>query len=357
MNIYDLAPKSLWDQMLQERMISIQTHPTLPLFIYNYTQSAQFSKTWNAATLASRGLIVDADGEVVAHPFTKFFNYGELSEDDISGLTGRVVASDKLDGSMGVGYRNPETGEINIATRGSFASDQALHATELYLHKYAGKWAPREDSTYIWEIIYPENRIVLDYGPKDDLVLIGRVNTNTGVSAPINEVDEWPFERADVFDHNSMGDALRAAPRENAEGIVVHFVESDSRVKLKQDDYVRLHRIVTGVTARRVWDVLQSGDGIDAWLADMPEEFATFIRQTAAELQAEHDEVADRIERIYSEIISELPEDHEQRDFALAVKENADGADRGLLFSRHKGAKLKIWPLLRPSHIPLTNWG
>lgn len=357
MNIYDLAPKALWDQMLQERMISIQTHPSLPLFIYNYTQSAQFSKTWNAATLASRGLIVNFDGEIVAHPFTKFFNYGELSSDDLANLSGRVVSSDKLDGSMGVGYVNPLTGDLNIATRGSFASDQALHATQLYLAKYAGKWEPRADSTYIWEIIYPENRIVLDYGDKDDLVLIGRIDTDTGVSTPLPEVDEWPFDRADVFDHASMQDALQATPRENAEGIVVHFVESDSRVKLKQEDYVRLHRIVTGVTARRVWDVLQSEDSLDAWLADMPEEFATFIRETADGLQAEYDEIADRIEVLYSKILAGLPADFGQRDFAEAVKANAEGTDRGLLFSRHKGAALKIWPLLRPSHIPLTNWG
>lgn len=357
MNIYDIAPKSLWDEMLDQKMVSIQTHPQLPLFIYNYTQSAQFSKTWNAATLASRGLIADADGSIVARPFSKFFNYGEVDPSAISELTGRVISSDKLDGSMGVGYVNPKTGKINIATRGSFASDQALHATELYLNRYDGKWEPRADSTYIWEIIYPENRIVIDYGSRDELVLIGRINTETGKSTPLPEIDEWPFDRAEVFDHATLEDSLKAAPRKNAEGIVVHFTESDVRVKIKQEDYVRLHRIVTGVTARRVWDVLASDDDLEEWLAEMPEEFAVFIRETADGLQDQHDEILRDLEDKYSKIVTDLPEGFTQKDFALAVKTNATGKMQGLLFQRHKGITPSIWPMIRPEHIPLTNWG
>lgn len=357
MNINDIAPVTLWDEMVREKMISIQTHPSLPLYVYNYTQSAQFSKTWNAATLASRGLIADADGNVVARPFTKFFNYGEISAEDLKNLSGRVVASDKLDGSMGVGYLNPETGNINIATRGSFTSDQALHATDLYLTEYDGKWSPKEGFTYIWEIIYPENRIVLNYGQTDQLALIGRINMETGVSTPLPDITEWPFARADVFDHATLADSLQAAPRSNSEGIVVHFVESDARVKIKQEDYVRLHRVVTGVTARRVWELLANGDDLDAWLADLPEEFAGFIRSTADGLQDEHDAIGVRVKTLYSEILAELPDDFSQRDFAELVKSRAAGSERGLLFSLHKGTKMKIWPLLRPAHIPLTNWG
>lgn len=357
MNINDLAPKSLWDEMIRDRMISIQTHPSLPLFIYNYTQSAQFSKTWNAATLASRGLIADADGTIVGRPFTKFFNYGEISDEDAKDLTGRVVASDKLDGSMGVSYVNPETGKINIATRGSFASDQALHATELYLAKYDGRWEPEAGFTYVWEIIYPENRIVLNYGEKDDLVLIGRIDMESGVSSPLPDITEWPFERAEVLDHATLESSLQAPPRANSEGIVVHFVDSDSRVKIKQEDYVRLHRVVTGVTARRVWELLANGDDLDAWLADLPEEFSDFIRSNADSLQDEHDSIKLRIEAQYSLIVEGLPEGFDQREFAEAVKSNAEGTDRGLLFSLHKGAGMKIWPLIRPEHIPLTGWG
>lgn len=355
MKLTDLAPQSLWDQMVAEKMIAVQTHPTLPLAIYNYTQQVQFGRVWNAATLAARGLIADSDGNVVSKPFGKFFNYGELTESDLTELGGNVVVSDKLDGSMGVGYLNPETDRLNIATRGSFASDQALHATDLYLREYDGTWEPREGFTYLWEIVYPQNRIVLDYGSTDALMLIGRVDLETGKSSPLSDITEWPHMRAEVLPYDSLESAMSAPPRKNAEGVVVHFLDSDARVKLKQEDYVRLHRVVTGVTERRIWEMLKEDQDIDEWLAGLPEEFASYIREAVAKLQGQHDAIVAQVESDYSEILAELPEDFDQRDFAEKAKGYKE--TRGLLFSRHKGSDLKIWPLIRPEHVPLTGWG
>lgn len=354
--LIDLASQDLWDQMIAEKMVNVQTHPDQPLRIFNYSQNAQFSRTWNDVTLASRGLIVNDNDEIVGRPFTKFFNYGELTDDEMNDLSGAIVATDKLDGSLGIGYVNPETGKFNIATRGSFASDQAVHATQVYLNKYADKWTPLENVTYMREIIYPQNRIVLNYGDMDDLVLIGRVDNETGVSTPINEITEWKWKRAEAFDYKSMNDALAATPRDNAEGLVIHFIESDARVKIKQDDYVRLHRVVTGVTERRVWEVLKSGDALDDWLADLPEEFADFIRETANKLQGQYDAIRHDAVTALEGILAKLPDDYAQRDFALEVK-TLPRERQGLVFALQKGREPDIWRLIRPEHVPLTGWG
>jgi len=54
-----------------------QTHPTLPLTIWNYTPEVQYGEKWDEVTLACRGLVTDNEGNIVARPFKKFFNIEE----------------------------------------------------------------------------------------------------------------------------------------------------------------------------------------------------------------------------------------------------------------------------------------
>ena len=84
----------------------------------------------------------------------------------------------KLDGSLGIAYTHPE-GDVRLATRGSLASGQAIEATRIWHEKYRHVAIP-EGVTPLFEIIYPDNRIVLDYGEMRDLVLIALIDTETG---------------------------------------------------------------------------------------------------------------------------------------------------------------------------------
>ena len=49
------------------------------LVIFNYTVMCTYKRRWNWFERVSRGLILNTStGEVVARPFDKFFNWGEL---------------------------------------------------------------------------------------------------------------------------------------------------------------------------------------------------------------------------------------------------------------------------------------
>lgn len=254
-------------------LVRVQRHPVLPLRIFNYTEQAVYSRTWNAATTVCRGLIVDDNDLVLARPWPKFFNYGEHTDDTLD-LDSPVEVTDKADGSLGILYPTPDGPAI--ATRGSFASEQAQHASVVYRERYADQWLPVPGWTYLFEIIYPANRIVLDYGPKDDLVLLGAVEIPTGTAVgPIDELcSGWPGPRIEVHAHRTLAEALAAEPRLNAEGLVVRYLPDSltggklagTMVKLKQADYVVLHRIVTGLTDRRLWE----RSAVHAVLADDP---------------------------------------------------------------------------------------
>jgi RNA ligase len=254
----DLMPLPALEAAVEEGLVRVQSHSGFPLRIFNYTEQAVYSRTWTEVTTQCRGLIADSGtGEIVARPWPKFFNYGEHEADSLD-LTAPVEVTDKADGSLGILY--PVPGGHAIATRGSFTSEQAIHATALYQDTYEERWKPHPDWTYLFEIVYPANRIVLDYGDMDDLVLLGAVHLPSGEPAGprgIVQVEGWPGPVIDVHAHLSLADALAAEPRPNAEGLVVrylHGAHAGTMIKLKQADYVALHRIITGLTARRLWE-------------------------------------------------------------------------------------------------------
>jgi putative RNA ligase len=322
-------------------LVRTQRHPALPLVIYNYTEACQYLGAWSPVTLACRGLITDEAGRIVARPFRKFFNHTEAHAPKVDG---KVQVTDKSDGSLGIIYHDGRG--LAVATRGSFASDQAIHATRLLNTRYAG-FVPPTDLTVLVEIIYPGNRIVVDYQGLDDLVLLGAVDIATGRSYGPEAVPEWPGPVVESFDYPTFADALAASPRDGREGLVVHFTEADQRVKIKYADYVRLHRLVTGLTARTVWEVLVHGGDLDALLEPLPEEFHPWVRGVAAELTAGVEERAAAIEAAYATILAGLPDGWGRKEFAAAALRSEH---RGALFLRldDKDYRPSLWQQARP---------
>jgi RNA ligase len=203
-----LFPADALARALADGHVRAQTHPTAPLTIYNYTEHCAFASAWTEVTLTCRGLIVEETGRIVARPLKKFFNHNQPGAPLVS-LDEPVSVTDKADGSLGIIYDGPDG--LAVATRGSFASAQAVHATSVLRQRYAG-WAPPDGLTVLAEIIYPENRIVLDYGGMDDLVLLGAVEIATGRSFGPEAVPGWPGPIVESFEYETFGAALAAPP-------------------------------------------------------------------------------------------------------------------------------------------------
>ena len=379
--------------MVEQGYVRKVVHPLGHLELFNYSEKCTYEGIWNDTTRQCRGLILDLEGNVVARPFKKFFNYGEGHAPDLD-LDAPVVVTDKLDGSLGIRYLAPD-GDWAIATRGSFASDQAIHATALLRTKYAKARQMRDDLTYLFEIVYAANRIVVDYGDMDDLILLDIIDTATGEGrSPASVVGYdpdnppwgyWPGPRAEVFEHPTLRHALEAPPRPGQEGLVVYFPDSGERVKLKQEDYVSIHRLVFGLTARRVWehagvhdlngnglavkqigialqmdpaevqgmiDAAPGGNWMDELLMIVPEEFAAWAIRTHDAIIASVDgweqEARDAMDRLVNEDgISPL----ERKDAALLIKEESKEL-QGALFALLDGKSIRAfaWRVVKPEH-------
>ncbi len=338
--------------MIADKVISRREHPDAPLHLYDYTPKAQYERIWTPETIACRGLIVHNDGRVWARPFGKFFNAAEHSAESLLPplpLHEPFEVFDKLDGSLGIAYRNPTTYEVCISTRGSFSSDQALHATELVRTRYAHlDTSVAPDETWLFEIIYPTNRIVVNYGDLDDLVLLAIIDTASGRDLPLADRDRW--NGPVVTRHQSIGewaDVAAATSTEthgdDAEGYVVLFA-SGIRTKVKFEDYLRLHRLVTGVSSVTIWEHLMTGQPFDELLDRVPDEFYGWVKRTAADLRSQY-------QVIEEECRQTMASDEVRRDDRKATAWFFfDKPHRAVLFRMYDDKRYEelIWKAIRP---------
>jgi RNA ligase len=330
MKLFDLIDYELLDEMIREGYIRERRSPDGDLILLNYTEKAQFDRVWNEATVNSRGLIFKTKypHEIVARPFAKFFNLGEERSSCRISMDEPVVVTDKLDGSLGILYRD-SAGVLGLATRGSFESEQAIHGTSILHTKYSD-FKPLAGWTYLFEIIYPENRIVVDYGRTDDLYLIGAVNIETGAVMGSETAPGWLGPRAEVLPYKTLREAVSAPSRSGKEGFVVRSLMDDFMVKVKQEDYVALHRIVTGLNEKEIWRramtidlkyrYVSSKDLLSELLDGIPDELHDWVSRVAFDLRSR---VYTRLEMVNFRFLGLTPDNkarENRKTFALAIQ-------------------------------------
>lgn len=270
--------KNKLNQYIEDGLVSVQKHPSAELYIYNYTQKCQFEREWDEITIQCRGLIMNDLGEVVARPFAKFFNYEEHSLSEIPNIPFDVF--EKMDGSLGILYWIED--KPFIATRGSFNSDQAIKATEILYQKYTNTFdLLHKEATYLFEIIYPDNKIVVEYGDREELVLLAILDNKTGKDLHLHDIGLPIVPRYDGVKDIQM---LKKQNLDNAEGYVLRF-ENGFRVKIKFEEYVRLHRIVTQCSSITIWEHLMDKRPFDELLEKVPDEFFAWVTAVKSDLE------------------------------------------------------------------------
>lgn len=323
------------EEMLEAGYVVKQSHPEADLHICNYTPMAQYQGMWNEVTLQCRGLILDGKGTIIARPFRKFFNLGERP--DISIPQESFEVFEKMDGPLGISYFL--NGKPLIASRGSFSSIQAEKANAMLMGKYKAAAARmKQDRTYLFEIIYPENRIVVNYGSREELVLLGVMEIASGKELPLEDIG-FPL----VKRYEGLRDLqhLRSLESENKEGFVVRF-SGGFRLKVKFDEYVRIHRIVTRVSSCDIWESLSRDESLDDLLERVPDEFYNWVKQTVQRLKSDFHAI-ETIAR------SEYRELETRKDTALYFQ---TCRYPGILFSMLKGEAYapRIWKMIKPEY-------
>lgn len=341
------------EELSEKKLVSTQSHPKWPLLIHNYTQVAQYERAWDDMTRMCRGLITDLEGNVIARPFPKFFNIEEHEGEDSKlpklNWNQPFTSTRKEDGSLGILYWTPDGWQI--ATRGSFTSDQAIKATEMFYAKGYDKHNYGKGLTHLFEIVYPSNRIVLDYKGLEDLILLEILDTETGGATSWERMAETakdigcpvvPYMALSSENIQRLDEYYGADLGSNEEGLVVRF-NDDTRVKIKYAEYKRLHRLVTMCSARSIWENLKDGKDLGELLERVPDEFMSWVKRIVEEITRDFS-IIESDAKIAFNKIRHLTD---RKQFALIAREYVYPS---ILFAMLDGKDYShiIWKLVKP---------
>ena len=260
-----------------------------PLILYNYTDKCTYEKAWDDYTRTARGIIFEKNtGKLVAKPFPKFFNLGEIPETYLAELPNEpYTITEKVDGSLGIIYYYDN--KWNVATRGSFNSEQAQKAEQI-LEKY-DKNQLMTWLTYLVEIVYPENKIVVNYGNEEMLVLLAITQQEYEEFRPGELIGhakslKMPLATSFKYTIGEMIDLQKTMPKDQ-EGFVVRY-KSGLRVKIKGHEYLRVHKIISQLSPLSAWEAMENGKVRRDYLEQVPEEYLREFQPIVDELEKQY---------------------------------------------------------------------
>ena len=324
----DKVDMEMYRRLKDEKLIQICNHPTLPLSILNYTARTNYNREkWNKHLLIARGLVVDNNAQIIARPLPKFFNESEITR---TIPTQQFDVCEKMDGSLIIMFFF--NGTSFFCTRRSFTSEQALKAEKIYRLKYKNVEVDKE-YTYCFEIIYPENRIVVNYKSEEDIFLLAKIHTKTGKE---KSVSDCGFRTAKKVDKFKSLEELKKLDIENKEGFVVRFTDNNFRIKIKFKTYVHLHKF-GNLSYEKVLNFLKKGEEVP--IENIPdeayEEIKILIKNITRQYECKEEAYIKKCKNIVKNTRGET-------EIIVEIKRSLN---QSILFAIHRGKPYKhlIW--------------
>lgn len=140
---------------------------------------------------------------------------------------------------------------------------------------------------------------------------------------------------------------------ENEEGFVIFYPQENVRMKIKFPEYVRLHKLITGVSEIAIWEHLRDNKTLNDLIEKVPDEFYQWVAQVSNRLNGEYHKIYEQAERDFNEILNGEDIDHtrmrasRRKDFAIKAQQKQNP---GLLFAilDDKPVAPIIWRMVRP---------
>lgn len=309
--------------------VTSNSHPRYPLKIYKYTSSASGEKRWNIFTLISRGIVLDVQNKkVIATPFPKFFNLGEMP---VPKTCMTFMATEKIDGSLGIAFSY--FGEWIITTAGTFDSPQGIWATT-YLNRIDHNLDV--DYTYLFEIIYSGNKIVVKYD-HEGLYLLSAYKPN-GQEVKMYEIakivqeNKYCFLLPKIFYFDRVTDAVKNAKGlpVNEEGYVIRY-SNGVRIKIKGEQYVRMHNLISRITPLGIWKMIYTGTDMGEVRKEIPEEIKDEFDNINEILVSNYNHMLMELENLFQETVN-----LSNKELAFYMRDNKLHPVNKLLFHYRK---------------------
>jgi RNA ligase len=155
------------------------------------------------------------------------------------------------------------------------------------------------------EIIYPENKIIVNYGTDRKLVMLAAYHTHTEEEADLGSLrvvaESAGMEMAKEYFYTipQMIELQKTLPKDQ-EGFVVRF-KSGLRVKIKGDEYCKIAKMISQMSYLSFWEAMKQGKVSNGYIIQLPEEF-----------RAEFEPMVQKLEEQYRTVMSQIGEDLRQ---------------------------------------------
>lgn len=241
------------EALKEEKKIIVTEHESLPLTILNYNQL--YSPKTDPVARECRGLVLHKESyELVARSFSRFFNWGEVTEEMDLFCWDNFIGQEKVDGSLVLLWY--WEGRWMCSTRGSFADGRmesgsmtwracvkrALGVGDL---QEADRFLNR-NLTFVCELCSQWNKVVRQYYDPQ-LFLLAAFHGETEI--PIEHLMDLPSGLSPVrrFAFSGIEDIqahiAEAADKDGTyEGVVIRD-RNLMRWKVKSPKYLSLHRL------------------------------------------------------------------------------------------------------------------
>ena len=268
---------------------------------------------WNKLALMCRGKVIDMKKRIiVSYPYDKFFNLNE-NEDYNETLIANLISSardvyitDKKDGSL-IAVTKLANGEVLVTTNGSFDNMHINLAKKMMVQKYP-TFLQRimPGTTYIFEIIHPDDNHCISYGETEKMYLHGVRNLNTYELADYDKLEriadilELDLVEREYLNLETM-QAKVHEPNANKEGWVVRIVGhdgSDKIVKIKYDEYFVIHRLRSGVNIKKIYNHYVFVKDIQDMLPMMPNDIKDATLSVIEEINISRQKIATAVEDV-----------------------------------------------------------
>ena len=286
------------------------------LAIFNYNVVANFH---DPIVQEARGIIIDTERcEVVSWPFRKFGNHNEGYADPIDWKSARVL--EKVDGSIIKLWYDHARDAWQFSTNGTIRAELAGVDGQIGLSyadviRRADNYSDipfdrlDRDATYIFELVSPETRVVIDYG----VTTLYHLGTRSNITG-LERCEDIGIKTPKAYPITSLADCLTAATALNDgntgdtvtnEGFVVVDAEY-RRVKVKSPDYIVMHRLrLSGYLPKRecLIMLLEGGESAELLLSLNPSLLPTakYYDFRLTELCHTADMLGDLARRLYAE--------------------------------------------------------
>jgi len=201
-----------------------------------------------------------------------------------------------------------------------------------------------------------QNRIVVDYGDYEGLVLLGAYDNQTGVEVGRDELEKlegWDI----VMKYKTWGEDWETLKKEisnDNEGYVIRF-SGGMRMKIKGEEYVRLHKILTNFSTTDIWEILRTGENMNEFLDRVPDEFDDWVKRIAMNLRYGFYHIDERAGKLHDGFrygkYGDVDPEPTKKEFAEFVMKQPEEL-RPILFKMWDKAPYDdiIWKLLKPKY-------